>query len=193
MENNPTPVINAFRIGKALYLRPLERADAPLLQHWINDPEVTRSLLAYRPINLAAEERWLDELYKTDHDVVLGIAIAATDKLIGASGLHQIDYKNRHAQFGIMLGDTHEWNKGYGTEATALMVAYAFETLNLNRVWLHVYETNTYGIKAYERVGFRKEGVLRQDTFREGATWMRLPWPSCARSGMRSARLRLVV
>ncbi len=161
-------MINAFRIGTAIYLRPLERADAPLLQHWINDPQVTRTLLAYRPINLAAEERWLDDLYKTDHDVVLGIAIAANDKLVGATGLHQIDYKNRHAQFGIMIGDTHEWNKGYATEATRLMVAYAFETLNLNRVWLHLHETNTYGIKAYEKVGFRKEGVLRQDTSRDG-------------------------
>jgi RimJ/RimL family protein N-acetyltransferase len=162
-------VINPFRIGAAIYLRPLERADAPLLQQWINDPEVTRTLLMYRPVSRAAEERWIDELDKTDREVVLGIAIgAANDKLIGATGLHQIDYKNRHAQFGIVIGDRHEWNKGYGTEATALMVAYAFETLNLNRVWLHVYETNPAGIKAYEKAGFRKEGVLRQDTFRDG-------------------------
>jgi RimJ/RimL family protein N-acetyltransferase len=161
-------VINPFRIGNAIYLRPIERVDAPVLQHWINDPAVTRTLLAHRPLNLASEEQWIDDLYKTDHEVVLGIVISATDRLIGATGLHQIDYKNRHAQFGIVIGDTHEWNKGYGTEATALMVAYAFETLNLNRVWLHVYETNAYGIKAYEKVGFCKEGVLRQETFRDG-------------------------
>lgn len=161
-------MINPFRIGNAIYLRPIERTDAPLLQQWINDPEVTRTLLAYGPANLAVEEQWIDGLYKTDHDVVLGIVIKATDKLIGATGLHQIDYKNRHAQFGIMIGDKHEWHKGYGTDAAALMVAYAFDTLNLNRVWLHVYETNSYGIKAYEKVGFRKEGVLRQDTFRDG-------------------------
>jgi RimJ/RimL family protein N-acetyltransferase len=161
-------VINPFRIGKAIYLRPIERTDAPLLRQWINDPAVTRTLLAYRPINLAGEEQWIEDLYKTDQEVVLGIVVSATDTLIGATGLHQIDYKNRHAQFGIVIGDTHEWHKGYGTEATALMVAYAFETLNLNRVWLHVYETNVYGIKAYEHVGFRKEGVLRQESYRDG-------------------------
>ena len=161
-------MINPFRIGTGIYLRPLEHADAPLLQQWINDPEVTRTLLAYRPINRAAEEQWLDDLYKTDRDVVLGIAIRASDALIGATGLHQIDYKNRHAQFGIMIGDRHEWRKGYGTDATTLMVAFAFDTLNLNRVWLHVYETNAYAIKAYEKVGFQQEGVLRQETFRNG-------------------------
>jgi len=161
-------MINAFRIGQKVYLRPLERADAPLLQQWINDPEVTRTLLAYQPINLAAEERWLDELDKTDHDVVLGIAIACTDTLIGAVGLHRIDYKNRHAQFGIMIGDRHEWHKGYGAEATALMVAYAFDTLNLNRVYLHVYVTNPYARRIYEKVGFQTEGILRQESYREG-------------------------
>ena len=160
-------MINAFRIGKAIYLRPLEQADAPLLQQWINDPEVTRTLLAHQPINQAAEVRWLDELYKTDHEVVLGIATTA-DKLIGAVGLHRIDYKNSHAQFGIMIGDRDEWYKGYGTEATRLMVAYAFDTLNLNRVWLHVYVTNAYALRTYEKVGFQREGVLRQETYRDG-------------------------
>jgi RimJ/RimL family protein N-acetyltransferase len=51
------------------------------------------------------------------------------------------------------------------------MVGYAFETLNLNRIWLNVYEYNQRGVRAYEKVGFRREGVLRQDTFRDGRYW----------------------
>jgi RimJ/RimL family protein N-acetyltransferase len=47
-------------------------------------------------------------------------------------------------------------------------VGYAFETLNLNKVWLHVLTSNERGIRAYERVGFRREGVLRQHLYREG-------------------------
>ena len=49
-----------------------------------------------------------------------------------------------------------------------MVVRYAFETLNLNRVWLHVYEDNKGAIRAYEKVGFKTEGVLRQDSFRRG-------------------------
>ncbi|MBI3800044.1 MAG: GNAT family N-acetyltransferase, partial [Deltaproteobacteria bacterium] len=69
------------------------------------------------------------------------------------------------------IGEKSEWSKGYGTEATALITGYAFETLNLNRVGLQVYEDNERGIKAYERVGFKREGLLRQMMYREGRYW----------------------
>jgi len=161
-------VVNPFRIGTTVYLRPLDRSDAACCETWINDPAVTRTLLAHRPMNLAMEEQWIAGLYGNEHEVVLGIALTAGDTLIGATGLHQIDFKNRHAQFGIMIGAKGEWGKGYATEATSLIVGYGFDTLNLNRIWLHVYETNAAGIRAYEKVGFRKEGVLRQESYRDG-------------------------
>jgi RimJ/RimL family protein N-acetyltransferase len=161
-------VKNPFLIGAQIYLRPLERGDAPLFVSWINDPEVRHTLLRYWPLSLQAEEEFLDKLNRSEHDLALGIAVRQTDRLIGAAGLHQIDYRNRHTSFGILIGEKGEWGKGYGTEATALMVRYAFETLNLNRVWLHVYEDNQRGIRSYEKVGFLKEGVLRQENYRAG-------------------------
>jgi RimJ/RimL family protein N-acetyltransferase len=164
-------VKNPFLVGAAIYLRPLEREDAALLVPWINDPEVTHTLEIHRPMNLRAEEEFVDRVGQSEHDLVLGISIRATDKLIGATGLHQIDFNNRHACFGISIGDKAEWGKGYGTEATRLMVRHAFDTLNLHRVWLRVFEYNERGIRTYERVGFKREGVLRQDRFRAGRYW----------------------
>src|SRR5205814_646415 len=82
-----------------------------------------------------------------------GIVVRTSDRLIGGTGFHHIDFRNRHVGFGITIGEKEEWGKGYGTEATRLMVQHAFETLNLNRVWLHVYEYNQRGIRAYERAG----------------------------------------
>lgn len=157
-----------FRVGTKVYLRPFAREEAPQLARWINDPEVTRTLLMYRPMSVQAEEAWVASLGTGMDDIVLGIALKDGDALIGSVGLHRIDWKNRHASFGILIGEKGEWGKGYGTEATALMTAYAFDTLNLNRVWLHVYENNARGLRAYEKVGFRREGVLRQETFRQG-------------------------
>jgi [ribosomal protein S5]-alanine N-acetyltransferase len=162
---------NPFLIGTKIYLRPLEREDAEQCVAWFNNPEITRTLLAYRPINLQAEHEFLDKAPQSEHDLVLGIAVRDSNRLIGGTGLHQIDFKNRHAGFGITVGAKEEWGKGYGTEATRLMVQHAFETLNLNRVWLHVYEYNQRGLRVYERIGFQKEGVLRQDTYREGRYW----------------------
>lgn len=161
---------NPFLVGARLYLRALERADAPALVPWLNDPEVTRFLRAYRPMTLRAEEEFIERAGQGD-DIVLGVVLREGDRLIGAAGLSQIDYRCRRASFGISIGARDEWGKGYGTEATRLVVGYAFETLNLNRVWLHVYEYNGRGLRAYEKVGFRREGVLRQDIFRDGRYW----------------------
>jgi diamine N-acetyltransferase len=159
---------NAFLKGQSVYLRPLERADAPLLVKYVNDPAIRRTLLMNRPISLQEEEEFISRLGEAKDQVVLGIASHDGDRLLGVTGLHKIDSSSRQAEFGIFIGDPAEWGKGYGTETTALMVGYAFETLNLNRVWLHVFENNPAGIRAYEKVGFKREGVLRQGVFREG-------------------------
>jgi RimJ/RimL family protein N-acetyltransferase len=137
---------------------------------WFNDQEVARTLLRNRPVNLRVEEAFIDKLYETD-DVALGIAVREDDRLIGATGLHDIDVRCRHALFGIVIGIKTEWDKGYGTEAAALMVRHAFETLNLNRVSLKVFENNPRGMRAYEKVGFKREGVLRQEQYRDGRYW----------------------
>ena len=162
---------NPFRIGERIYLRPVERDDAPLFVAWLNDPEVTETLAMYRPINLATEEGFIAGVYKSEHDVVLGIVAKGDDQLVGVTGLHNIDWKNRQASFGISIGVKGEWDKGYGGEATRLMVGFAFETLNLHRVWLHVYDGNARAMHVYEQVGFCREGILRQARFHAGRYW----------------------
>jgi RimJ/RimL family protein N-acetyltransferase len=153
---------NVHVIGERVYLRPLERSDAPLLAAWFNDPVVTENLQMRRPVNLDFEEEFLSNLWRDEHRVVLGIALCDGDGLIGTTGVEEIDFVNRQAHFGLAIGARGEWGKGYGTETTRLMVGYAFRHLNLNRVALHVYETNPRAIRTYERIGFQREGVLRQ-------------------------------
>jgi UDP-4-amino-4,6-dideoxy-N-acetyl-beta-L-altrosamine N-acetyltransferase len=161
----------AFLSGTHVYLRALERADAPTILPWVNDQQVIQHLLIHKPMNLAAEEAFIDAVNRSDHDVAFGICETTTHELIGVAGLHRVDAKNRHAMFGIFIGAAAHRGKGYGTEVTAMAVRYAFDTLNLHRVWLHVYEDNKGAIRAYEKVGFKTEGVLRQDSFRRGRYW----------------------
>ncbi len=159
---------NPFLVGAQVYLRPLERADAPVLAGYLNDAEVRRSLRSDRPLSVAEEEEFIDRIQRSRDDVVLGIVRREGDRLLGVVGLHGLQDPSRQAQFGIFIGDPGEWGKGHGTEATALVVGYGFATLNLNRIWLHVYDHNRRGIRVYEKVGFREEGILRQAVFREG-------------------------
>ncbi|HEV8714588.1 MAG TPA: GNAT family N-acetyltransferase [Candidatus Binatia bacterium] len=91
-------VKNPSLISAKVYLRPLEREDVPLFVPWVNDAAVTRTLaMFYRPITLQAELDFIERIYKSEHDVVLGIAVKDTDVLIGITGLHQLDFKNRRA------------------------------------------------------------------------------------------------
>lgn len=153
---------NAHVIGERLYLRPLERSDAATLQPWFNDPVVTENLQIRRPVNRDFEEAFLAGLNGDEHRVILGIALRSSDALVGSTGLEDIDTINRKANFGIAIGERAEWGKGYGREATRMMVDYGFRHLNLHRIYLHVYETNPRAVRAYESIGFRREGVMRQ-------------------------------
>jgi RimJ/RimL family protein N-acetyltransferase len=162
---------NPFLLGSTIYLRPIELEDAATVATWLNDPEVRHFLRGRLPLTRFAEEAFLRRISESDNDFVVGIVVREKDQFIGVLGLHQLDNRNRHAKFGITLGDKNCWNKGYGTEATTVILRFAFQTLNLNRVWLHVYEFNERAQHVYEKIGFRTEGRMRQDTFREGRYW----------------------
>ena len=158
-----------FFLGPRLYFRPLEREDAPRLAAFVNHPEARRLLLVHRPMSVGQEVAFVEGLASRPHDIIFGIVLRDGDRLIGTTGLHELDFRNRRAVFGLQIGELSEWGKGYGTEATRMAVDYAFGTLNLNRVELQVLENNTAGIRVYEKVGFRREGVLRQHIHVDGA------------------------
>ncbi|MCC7430217.1 GNAT family N-acetyltransferase [bacterium] len=160
--------MNRFLVGKKVYLAPFELDDAKLACKWFNDFEVTKFLQMRFPLNLFKEEELLKKITTSEKDVLLKICLTENDKPIGTAGLHGINTINRNAVFGISIGEKAEWNKGYGTEATELLVGYAFEKLNLNKVSLRVYAYNPRGKKTYEKVGFKLEGILRQEVFYGG-------------------------
>lgn len=161
---------NPFLVGTSIYFRALELDDMERLVKWINDPDITQFLTMGRfPINFTREEEWLKGLYKGQNDIVMGIVLKDGDIHIGNCGLHQIDWVSRGCIFGIMIGEKEYQNRGYGTEATLLMLKYAFEVLNLNRVELTVYEYNKRAIRCYEKAGFILEGRLREKMFKNGS------------------------
>ncbi len=157
--------------GERIRLRAIEREDIPQYVEWLNDPEVTAGLLIMLPMSTWEETRWFENLANRAPETRPFAIDAQTPegwKHIGGTGFDQIEWANSNAEFGIFIGEKSFWNQGYGTEATHLMLQHAFETLNLHRVFLRVYETNPRAIRTYEKVGFAKEGVLRQALYRSG-------------------------
>ena len=157
-----------YLIGTKIYLRALGRTDTPVLQRFMNHPDVNRTLASWRPVTVEGEGEWVERMGRSENDMVLGIVPLVDDRLIGVCGLHAIDWQNRHASFGIAIGEVDEWGKGYGTEATRLVTGHGFERLNLHRIQLDVYDLNERAQHIYEAVGFRREGVFREAVFRDG-------------------------
>jgi RimJ/RimL family protein N-acetyltransferase len=157
--------------GKRVRLRAVEREDVTRFYEWVNDPEVTRGLSLYLPMSMQDEENWFDGLAKRDpNERPLSIEVRKGKgwKLIGNCGVFGIEFANRSAELGIMIGDKSEWDKGYGSEAMTLLLRHCFETLNLNRAFLRVYTDNIRAVRSYEKVGFVLEGRLREAVYKLG-------------------------
>jgi RimJ/RimL family protein N-acetyltransferase len=157
--------------GERVRLRAVEREDVQKFCVWVNDPEVTRGLSLYLPISTLDEEKWFEGLAARDpHEKPLAIEMKDGDgwKLIGDSGVFNLDWVVRSAELGIMIGEKSVWNQGCGTEVMTLLLKHGFETLNLNRIFLRVYAENVRARRAYVKAGFVEEGRLRQAIFKHG-------------------------
>jgi RimJ/RimL family protein N-acetyltransferase len=157
--------------GERIRLRAIERTDLAQFTEWLNDPEVRQGLMINLPFSLAKEETWYENMLKSPQEEhPLGIEIMTDEgwELIGNCGLFDIDWKVRQAEFGIFIGAKPYWNQGYGTEALRLIIRHGFNTLNLNRIFLRVYENNPRAIRSYEKAGLTVEGRKRQAHYDEG-------------------------
>jgi RimJ/RimL family protein N-acetyltransferase len=153
-------------VGEKVKLRPLLVPDAPRLVALLADARITRNLRLRTPVTLAAEREFIAALPHATDQLVLGITVRDDGRLIGVAGLHQLTDPARQAELGLFLGGPEEWGRGYGTEVTRLLCAHGFDVLKLNRIWLHVFADNERAMRAYVRVGFQREGVLREAAVR---------------------------
>jgi len=157
--------------GERIRLRFNERDDIPRYTAWLNDPAVRRGISQFAPMSLALEEKWFERTLERPTREQ-GFAIEIPDgkdwKHIGSTSFFDFHDNSRKAEVGILIGDTSEWNKGYGTETMLLMQDYGFGTLNLNRIYLTVLADNLGAIRAYEKAGYVHEGRMRAGTYHDG-------------------------
>lgn len=157
-------------IGKLVRLREYRKEDIGLKLNYINDPEVLRCLesgIPY-PMTLNEELKWFEAISAYKDSYRFAIEAIESSQYIGDCGINGIDWKNSVASAVIFIGNKAYWGKGYGTEAMQILLSFAFNQININKVRLNVYSFNERAIKSYEKCGFKKEGVLRQEIFRDG-------------------------
>ena len=122
-------------------------------------------------MSLAQEADWVERSTRGQDPSELSLAICLIqgDRHIGDCGLVQIDRDNRTATLGVFIGETDCRGQRLGEEAVRTLCRYAFDEMNLQKIRLDVQAGNAGAVRAYERVGFRKEGVLREEVYRRGS------------------------
>jgi len=159
--------------GKKLRLRSFELSDLDeIMRHW-NNLEL-RNLVGNAdrgPLCRNDEEEWIRNTWKQRQErkeFSLAIETIADNKLIGGIALMNCDWINRSAILGISIWDPKNRGKGYGQESINLILDFAFQILNLNRVELETFDFNKRAQKCYAKIGFKEVGRKRQARFING-------------------------
>lgn len=154
-----------------VYLRSLLLTDAERIAKLANDYDIAYNISEWGSFpNPYTREDAVDFISRAEiacadkTGFTFGICLKDTDELAGACGLNSVNYKNRRCEIGYWIGRDYQ-KKGYAFGAVGLLVEFAFQKLGMNRVYAITFLFNTGSSALLERLGFKREGVLRQDVF----------------------------
>lgn len=163
MSEVPVPDRPMLR-GERIWLRPLEERDLPAYVASINDSEVG-GMAGYRmPLSLEQAREWLEEVRgRARHGAGYFFAVCelGDDRYIGTVWLKGVSVHDANGELAICMDHDHI-GSGWGTEAAAVLLAFAFRNVGMERVYLTAYATNVRAIRSYEKLGFRHEGLMRR-------------------------------
>ncbi len=157
-------------VGQRVLLRPLVAADADHLWHDLHDPEANRLTGTHATFTRERIDEWCATRVHQADRLDLAVVDRATGDWAGEVAINEVDADNRSCSFRIALSPSWR-DKGFGTEATRLLVDHVFDTIDeptIHRIGLEVFDFNPRARAVYERVGFRQEGVLRDALWWDG-------------------------
>ncbi|MFD2045429.1 GNAT family N-acetyltransferase [Ornithinibacillus salinisoli] len=167
MNNTHDPI--KFLEGKRVYVRPIEKEDLDWFYHkalWENEG---RRLTGTQAVfSRSGLQNWFENAVEDSGRIDLIICLQKNDQPIGEMAMLDINHINRNAIVRISIFEKDYWGNGYGTEALSLLIEFGFEIYNLHRIGLDVFSFNKRGIKAYEKLGFKQEGIIRDELFYNG-------------------------
>lgn len=158
--------------GSNIMLREYKIEDLPCLRAWVNDPEIVDNLsdIFLHAHSLNETERFLQMVLEGTAETQKHFVIAdiQTEEYIGQIDIIKLDWKNRIATMGIVIGKKHLLGKGLGAEAIKLLESFVFDRLNLNKLELSLRDYNKRAYKCYLKCGFTEEGRSRQAFYING-------------------------
>jgi len=156
--------------GKVATLLPFDTSNLPLVRGWINDEAIRHGTGTEGPASDFEHQRWY-EAVMTDPSqrmFIIGMGKGSQATPVGLLGLRGINWRSRNAEYWIYIGEDSAKGKGIASDASRLLLRFAFRTLGLHRIFLQVDVINERAIHLYQCLGFRQEGVLKQSSFVDG-------------------------
>ena len=135
--------------------------------NWLNDKEVNKYLETKNGYTIEKLNEYLKSIEK-NNICAWGIHLKQTGMHIGNVKIDPISFRNRNAEYGVLIGEKSSWGKGYAHEASEKVFDFCFTYLNLRKITLGVVSANRSAVKLYERMGFEKEGLLKSHCFHDG-------------------------
>jgi RimJ/RimL family protein N-acetyltransferase len=154
--------------GKDIFLSAVDAGDLETLAKWINDRETVHHNTYYRPVSSFQQDKWFESIMNSDDTHLFAIRKNTDNKLIGTCQICGINFIDRNAELRIRIGEESERGKSYGTQASQLLLDFAFTDLNLTRIYLFVFADNEPAIRSYEKLNFVKEGTLKKHAYING-------------------------
>jgi len=165
------PTRRRFMIaGEHTILRAFEREDAERCYRWMNDPNIVRTLKSRYPIAFQNEVEWLERaMHPGANERHFAVERKDDRTHIGNASIHDIDWVSHTGWFGLFVGEPTAWNRGFGSDAIATLVRFAFEEMNLIKLRINVFDYNERAKHVLLEQGFVQEGKLTRDFYREGS------------------------
>lgn len=136
---------------------------------WMNDPEINKYLESrFTTHTIDSLKDFVNSMNNSDNNVLFAIVDKESDTHIGNIKLGNIHPIHKYADIGLLIGDKNYWGRGIATNAIKLVSEFAFDELNLRKVFAGVYENNIGSIKAFEKCGFKKAYVKKDNYYFEG-------------------------
>lgn len=156
--------------GKFVGIRAIEKEDLSLLRDWRNIPTFRKNFREHRELGMYNQERWFEKTVLNPNDFMFVIEKLDNQKIIGAAGLLYINWIIRSADFSFYIGHDELYiDDKYAPDAIRLLLTYGFNNLNLNKVWMELYEFDKKKLKIFiDTFKFKVDGTLRQNAFEDG-------------------------
>lgn len=149
--------------GEKITLRSYQLDDADPLWDSIHNEEINKLTGTHSTFTREMIDGYIERQVKADDDSRASFIIESVDNpcAVGEVVINDIDHDNHSGNIRISLFHEEDLNKGYGSEAMRLMTDYGFKELSLHRISLGVYNFNPRAIRVYEKIGYKREGVMR--------------------------------